>query len=218
MLRLRNPLGEPVVDVILGQKSATGNKCNPRAYIGPWDRPQEIVGAPQADMLCFPGALSIDRHGNLYVSDHSLEIAGNWRLLVFATHLTPMGNHSAILAPAAVRVISELGAVEGRYFAPNWELKRVRDVSGIRRDEAVATWEPAFDSTNRMVVGFNGWFGPRFVAFYDDPLVPRATPSGFLNDFGSMPYAATFDEYDNLYVADLNRNRVLIYWKPFNNP
>ena len=218
VLRLRNPLTNPVVDVILGQRNSAETKCNRRAHIHPWDRRQEVVGAPQDDMLCFPGALSIDRLGNLFVSDHSLEIAGNWRLLVYPPHVTPVGNLSTIYAPAATRAISELGAVEGRYFAPGWEPRRVRDVSGIRRNEAVATWEPAFDSTNRMVVGFNGWFGPRFVASYDDPLVSGATPSEFLNDFSSMPYAATFDENDNLYVADLNRNRVLIYWKPFNNP
>ena len=69
-----------------------------------------------------------------------------------------------------------------------------------------------------MVVGYNSYIGPRFVGFYDNPLGPSTIPDGFLNDFGSMPYAATFDEDDNLYVADLNRNRILIYWKPFSIP
>jgi hypothetical protein len=52
--------------------------------------------------------------------------------------------------------------------------------------------------------------GQRFPIFYDDPL-HSATPSGALNDFGSMPYAATFDSDDNLYVPDLNRDRVFVY-------
>jgi hypothetical protein len=218
VLRLRDPLGDPVVDVILGQKDATGTKCNRREHIGPWDRPEHVVGDPEPDMLCFPGALSIDRLGNLYVSDHSLEVSGNWRLLVFEPSLTPADNESVIFAPAATKVFSDLGTVEGRFFVASSEPKQAIDVSGVRLGEAVATWEPAFDSTNRMVVGFNSWFGPRFVAYFNNPLGSSTTPTGFLNDFGSLPYAATFDENDNLYVADLNRNRILIYWKPFNNP
>ena len=78
-------------------------------------------------------------------------------------------------------------------------------------------WEPAFDSANRMVVGFNSFLGPRFIGFYQDPLGPETAPSGYLRDFGSMPYSATFDANDNLYVTDINRNRILIYWNPFNN-
>jgi NHL repeat len=30
-----------------------------------------------------------------------------------------------------------------------------------------------------------------------------------------MAYAATVDNHGNLYVADLNRNRVFIYLRPF---
>ncbi len=68
-----------------------------------------------------------------------------------------------------------------------------------------------------MVVGYNSYMAPRFVGYYDSPLGPNTTPNGFLKDLGSMPYAATFDENDNLYVADQNRNRILIYWRPFKN-
>ena len=219
VLRLRNPLSNPVVDVILGQTDATGNKCNRRAHIGPWDRPQEVVGAPAADMLCFPGALSIDRLGNLFVSDHSLELAGNWRLLVFPPHSTPAGNATAILAPAATKVFTDMGAVEESFFAHSWEARQQVAVGRVYiGSRQTATWEPTFDSTNRMVVGYNSYLAPRFVGYYDEPLGSSTTPTGFLKDFGSMPYAATFDDKDNLYVADLNRNRVLIYWNPFNNP
>ena len=219
VLRLRDPLGEPVVDAILGQIDASGNKCNRRAHIGPWDRPQDVVGAPDADMLCYPGALSLDRFGDLFVSDHSLENAGNWRLLVFSPHSTPAGSNSAIFAPAAAKVFTDLGAVEERFFADIWEPRQAVEIGRVYlRSRQTATWEPAFDSTNRMVVGYNSYMAPRFVGYYNEPLGNNTTPSGFLNDLGSMPYAATFDDKDNLYVADLNRNRVLIYWNPFNNP
>ena len=33
-----------------------------------------------------------------------------------------------------------------------------------------------------------------------------------------MPYTATFDHRDNLYVGDINRGRVLVYRNPFDNP
>ena len=218
VLRIRNPLSNPVVDVILGQKEATGNKCNRRAHIDPWDNPEDAIGPPTADTLCFPGGLAYDRLGNLFVSDHSLETAGNKRLLVFAADSIPFDNQSVIYAPAASKVFSSLGPVEGRYYAKLWEPQQVVDVSRTRFDEAIATWEPAFDSANRMVVGFNNWIGPRFVGFYHNPLGPDTAPSGYFHDFSSMPYAATFDENDNLYVTDINRNRILIYWNPFNNP
>ncbi len=219
VLRLRDPLGDPVVDVILGQKNAAGNMCNRRAHISAWDRPEEVTDSPEPDMLCFPGALSIDRLGNLYVSDHSLEVAGNWRLLIFAAGSIPIDNHTAVFAPAAAKVFGDLDSVEDRFFVSFWGAgHRIAVGSTWMSPQSTATWEPAFDSANRMVVGLNSYFGPRFVAYYDDPLGPSTQPSGFLRDFASMPYAATFDENDNLYVADLNRNRVLIYWNPFNNP
>ena len=218
VMRIRNPLSNPVVDVILGQTEATGNKCNRQAHFSAWDNPEDHTGPPTADMLCFPGGIAYDRLGNLYVSDHSLEVAGNKRLLVFAAGSIPFNNRSVVYAPAATRVVNALGQVERRYFAPRFEPKSAINVSGHATIDRVGMWEPAFDSRNRMAVGFNSYLGPRFVAFYDGPLGPDAAPSGFFHDFSSMPYSVTFDENDNLYVTDINRNRVLIYWNPLSNP
>jgi hypothetical protein len=64
-----------------------------------------------------------------------------------------------------------------------------------------------------MVVGLNGIIGSPFPLVYFDPL-SRRLPDAALNDFHSMAYAATFDDDDNLYVADLNRDRVFIYYRP----
>jgi subtilase family serine protease len=86
------------------------------------------------------------------------------------------------------------------------------------------TFEPAFDSANRMVVGINPYSGHRFVDYYDDPTArnaadPRdpefARPNGQLRDFYGWPVAATFDAVDNLYVLDANRGKVLIYFQAF---
>jgi sugar lactone lactonase YvrE len=183
VFRVRDPLTtNPVVDVILGQTDPNGVLCNrggpPRSGATP-------------DSLCLPGALALDRKGNLYVSDHSLEIQGNMRLLEFNKELFPENTDRVIYAPAASKIF------------PN-----------------VATWEPAFDAQNRMVVGYNPyWPGPgdggRFPGIYNDPLGPSTTPDAFLNDYYSMAFSATFDDAGNLYVGDLDRARVLVYKDPF---
>jgi hypothetical protein len=187
--RIRNPLsGSRQVDIILGQTSLSGTLCN-------------RGGAPRTgalpNSLCRPGALSFDRLGNLFLSDHSLESEGNMRLLEFNSTLFPLTNTQVILGPSASKIYPD-----------------------------IATWEPAFDSQNRMAIGYNYYWstnpGPtpagnsRFPGVYYNPLspAPTVTPNAFLRDFYSMGFAATFDQYDNLYVGDLNRSRVLIYNHP----
>ena len=206
VIRIRDPLNDPVVDVILGQDDASGSECN-----------QGRPSGAALDELCYPGALAIDRMGNLYVSDHALEVNGNLRLLVFSPESTPVTNSETIFAPPAAKVFKRSAVGVTDLWADPWEYGAV-----MRKHErtfwAAATWEPAFDSTNRMVVGYNAYVSPRFVGVYDDPLGPDELPSSFLYDFGSMPYTATFDDNDNLYVGDINRGRVLVYYNPFNNP
>lgn len=179
VFRIRDPLTTPVVDVVLGQLSSTGTACN-------------RGGPASANSLCLPGQLALDRLGNLFVSDHSLEIQGNMRMLEFPASSIPSGNGAVLYAPGA-----------GKIFP------------------SAATWQPAFDSHNRMVVGYNpygpgpnpdgGWFPGVFL----DPLTGKTTPDAYLRDYFSMAYSAVFDAGDNLYIADLDRNRVLIYKTPF---
>ena len=82
VVRVRNPLTNPIVDVILGQEDPDGTKCNRRAHVRPHSREDLSVYVESTEnMICFPGALSIDQLGNLYVSDHTIETEGNFRLL-----------------------------------------------------------------------------------------------------------------------------------------
>ena len=216
VLRIRDPLTNPVVDVILGQEDTSGNECN-RGRFPAADR-AEIGGGNHGDVLCFPGALSIDRLGNLYVSDHSLEVAGNFRLLVFSKDLTPLTNSEAIFAPHATKTFTASTRRDSRLGANGLEFDMVIGRSTTRwGDLDASTWEPAFDSTNRMVVGYNSYRGPRFVGVYDDPLGSEVYPTDYLYDFGSMPYSAAFDENDNLYIGGGPRSRVLVYYNPFGN-
>ena len=185
VIRIRNPLAiNRIVDVVLGQTDLVGTLCNRGA--------PKVTGATP-DSLCQPGPLSIDHLGNLWVSDHSLENEGNWRLLEFNSSLFPTNNTSVIYAPAASKIFP-----------------------------STAAWEPTFDSQNHMVVGYN-YQGPRttdysvsFPGFYSNPLGASTTADGYLKDFTSNAFAATFDSSDNLYMADLNRARVLVYKNPFN--
>lgn len=203
VLRVRDPLTTPVVDVVLGQTDLVGNQCN-RGVV-----PPPSSGTPlTADltMLCWPGALSIDRRGNLYVSDHVIESAGNFRLLMFANALFPPTPSAIIFAPTATK-----------------EFPRAMGTN----TQSHATFEVAFDGLNRMVTGYNPYLGPRFPEFYNDPTRVNpsnpsdptyALPDGTFKDFYGWAVAATFDNYENLYLFDANRGQVRVYKNPFNNP
>jgi hypothetical protein len=176
VLRIRNPLTDPVVDCILGQADADSYEANRGGEMG-------------ADTLSYPGALGLDRYGNLYVSDHSLEGAGNKRLLLFLASTVPTGNGSVIYGPPADKIFTAHG-----------------------------TLGMDFDSRNRMVVGFDAYVdespgGGHFAAWYYDPLDPSAVvPDALLQDYNSSQYAVAFDDDDNLYVGDNNRTRFLVYY------
>lgn len=200
VLRIKNPLTSPLIDTVIGQTSTTGANCN-----------RNIVPArdPGVDltMLCNPGALSLDKKGNLYVADHFIEAVGNYRTLMFAPNLFPANPTSIIFAPAATKEFPK---------------------QGISQDWAHLNFQAAFDSTNRMVVGNNPYSGKtskkRLLEYYNDPTKvnptnPRdpsfAEADGNLNDFYGWPIGLAFDQNDNLYVYDANRGQVRIYLHPF---
>ncbi len=200
VLRVRDPLGlNPRVDVILGQTNTTGTSCNRDTanYAN--------YSAATNNTLCFPGTMSFDRNGNLFISDSSFEARGNRRLIIYAANTFPTNNTSTIFAPS-----------DSKYNP----LKIMTDI---------ATWEPAFDSQNHMVIGYNPMTinsyldqngGGRFPGYYLNPLAATtgSNPDGFLKDYYSEPVGSTFDSNDNLYVTDHNRGKLLIYKNPFSNP
>ncbi len=217
VLRIRDPLTNPVVDVILGQDDHGGTKCNRVAPLRAHEPDTEgALRHPRPDTMCFPGAISIDNHGNLFVSDHSLEVGGNHRLLLFDTEALPPTNSTAIYGLAADKIFTRSAQSISNLWADRWETDVRVPYRNI--DMLAATWEPAFDSSNRMVVGYNSYLAGRFVGVYDDPLGEEDLPDAYLYDFSSMPYTATFDDEDNLYVGDINRGRILVYRKSSDNP
>jgi hypothetical protein len=134
----------------------------------------------------------------VWVSDHALEVEGNRRLLEYDASLFRQDSTTARFGIPATRVFG----TDGSFTGPSCQ------------DALCGPWEPAFSARGHMVVGLNGIIGSRFPLVYDDPL-RSDRPDDTLNDFHSMAYAATFDDSDNLYVADLNRDRVFVYRRPF---
>ncbi len=80
-------------------------------------------------------------------------------------------------------------------------------------DQLCGPLQPAFTSDGQMVVGMIGYVGSRFPLVYTNPLGSQ-TADTYLNDFSSYSYSAVFDSNDDLYVADLDRSRVLVYRHP----
>jgi len=186
---------QPVVDIVLGQTDVSGIHCNhgrdsDDGYIHPM--------FPTQNSLCRPGALAFDREGNLYVADHDLEIGGNWRLLEFDANTLPQTPASVVFGIPATRVFGR----DGSFTEPSCR--------PLEQDPICGPWEPAFDSLGQMIIGFNGYLGPRFPMVYQNPLT-NPLPVAALADFHSMPLSARFDQFDNLYIFDHNRSRILIY-------
>ncbi len=77
-------------------------------------------------------------------------------------------------------------------------------------DPMCGPWEPVLDAHNEMTVGFNNYLGPAFPQVYHDPLT-NSLPYDTLMDFFSHAFSARFDPFNNLYILDLTRDRVLVY-------
>jgi len=186
VFRIRDVTTNPTVDIILGQLDIFGTECNQGR--GPY--------SPSQDSLCHPGALAFDNDGNLFVADHNLEADGNFRLLEWDADLLPSNPPTVIYGIPASQVFGRM--------------KDFTEPKCISSDPMCGPLEPAFNSLGNMVVGLNGYIGPRFPQVYKAPL-SNSLPVDFARDFHSMPFSARFDSRDNLYILDHNRNRVLIY-------
>jgi sugar lactone lactonase YvrE len=191
VFRIRDPLTNPTVDILLGQISISGVSCN------------QGQSVQTASTLCNPAHVTLDTQGNLFVSDHALEVRGNFRLLEFDATLFPATPANILFALPATRVYGSANSMSG----PTCQ------------DALCGPWAVAFNSAGDMFVGLNAYIGQRFPLIYHFPLVDTA-PDGSLQDYYSMAVFSYVDAYDNIYMTDLNRGRVLIYLmteNPFDN-
>jgi hypothetical protein len=188
VLRIRDATTKPTVDIVLGQFTANGHTCNQGRGLD----------LPSRDSLCNPGAIAFDQAGNLYIADHNTEFDGNLRLLEFDADRLPSTLEKAVFGIPASRILGD----SNDFTAP-----QCRE---FEKDPLCAPWEPAFYN-NLMVLGFNGYLGPRFPLIYQDQLADNPLPVAALGDLQSMPVSARFDALGNLYMLDHNRSRILIY-------
>ena len=218
VVRVLNPYGTPtpVIDVILGQSNSTNGGCNSSGAASPPDSGYGCSSPPTAYSFFRPGAVRLDPAGNLYVSDNMMEVSGTGRMLRFDATQLP----TPATPPVSVR-----------YGAPNIPANGVYGTGGSFTSGPVGDpnqpivrepWEPAFNSNNSMmVVGRNGQGGVgtlgRFPVVIQNPSTGDH-PYEFLNDYMGNPYAATFDEWDNLYVTDHGRSQLMVYYQPFGPP
>lgn len=178
------------IDVVLGQLCASDNfdccNCNRGAPLNKAAEPRE-EDAP-LDKLCVPGSVTVDKNGHVWVSDHWLEVQGNFRLLHFHKDSIPDNPTSVVYAPTATKSIYEL-----------------------------LTFKVSFNSKNEMLAGYNAYLSGRRFGVYKNPydLTNNDGPDFLLRDFASMGYHCAIDDNDNVYTADLNRGKVLKYFNPF---
>ena len=212
VFRIRNPLTNPVVDIILGQPNATSIGCNQtgKTYFQKINNAEycdACEAPPTASTLYMPGAVRFDHHGSLYVSDSSLECWGNYRMLRWDASQFPATPSKCLFAIPATAV----------YGQANFTSASCID----DQNQICKAWEPAFNSDDSvMVVGSNPINSSNASGLVRFPVVianPRSTPTpaGHLKDFTSQPFSADIDGGGNLYMVDEDRNRLLVYLNPF---
>jgi hypothetical protein len=206
VFRIRNPLTNPKVDVVIGQPNATDTQVN------------QGLSYPMAHTLANPGAAGMDHHGNLYIADAALEAEGNWRMLEYNADSIPnIDSAGATFNIPASHVYARNGnfssGIQQCLPPPNGDYSLM----------VCGPLQPAIAQDDRlMVVGMNSYAqagSPFPIVFYNPRTVFDYAQSNplwtHLNDASSFAFSTVFDSDENLYTSDLNWNRILVYFKPF---
>lgn len=187
VIRIKNPLTSPVVDVVLGQLDYLGTACN-------MGEPANPPSSFNERKLCNAGSVSLDSQNNVHVSDSSLEARGNKRLMVWSANNFPTNTAQTIYAtPANNIVLSDAGPLQIAFDAND------RGVVGYNPYQLVPSVNP-----KRSLNILTDLLTVDSTLIFDE-----------FNDYYVFPYAADFDSNGNLYVVDMNRFRILMYKLPF---
>jgi hypothetical protein len=224
-----------VVDIVLGQENASDTRCNgvdmglahqvcKSACRYPGGTPTPFP-TPQGNTLCIPYGAQLDAEGNLFVADNGCECGTNNRMLKFAASDLADATGTARFALQAAGVFGTGGSLVGLGGQPD-------------DDVLVSPFKPVVFGPGYVVIGGNpyakdiqhktppptptppdtpkfGRFAPQFPVAYLDPSA-TIFPQLALADLHSFPDTSWFvDSAGNLYTADKNWSRVLIYKKPF---
>jgi len=200
-VRIRIPTdkigGQYLIDAVISGKPGTSLSNPIPVYDGSFNHPC----APTNSSVCNPGSLTLDKQNWLWISNYSLENAGTGRLIGFELDniVYPLNTGSV---PSTLQLI-DVGSASKVF-------------------EEVYPWQSAFDSKNRMVIGGAGFTGRSDRPYYyfnvtELSSIPSNENGTFLEST-LQPYGIYFDSNDNLYIADMNRGRVIIYLTPFSSP
>jgi len=198
------------VDMVLGQKSKLGNKCNFNQDDS-WTAP----GPPTADSLCEPRYLSIDNFGNLYITESNYECHGNNRIVMYES----ADLYSKELFPP----ISAKKVFISDSLTQNVKCEYPADTARVPIDIA-------FTSNNEMILTTDGYIlsssrttldsrrSTRVLWYYKNPLKKDSSgnyiqgqkpDARFLLPFGAGGEVVV-DDLDNIIVEDQTWNRVLV--------
>jgi DNA-binding beta-propeller fold protein YncE len=215
VLHVRNPLTNPMVDIILGQTSASAGAT---LYNQGMNSPN-----PTAYTLGDPGFVTLDHHGNLYVSDFGSETTGNGRLLRFDA--STIQNNSTTTPRFGIPASAVFGR-NGNFNTGSYPNIPSNPHSSNPNLSANYPLGVAFSPDDSvMVMGKSGYAGP-FPVVFTNPTLPQSVltatgqdwPVTYLQDYGSDPFSATSDSQGNFYLTDWERSRLLIYYQPFATP
>jgi hypothetical protein len=218
VLRVTSPLSNPVINLVLGQPSATSVKPN-RGLDTPSGTNNLACPSRQADSFGWMTAIRLDTKGNLYVVDATHEgwQCSNNRVLEFdAATLVPASNQDFFCGVADAGCTTPRRAK--RVYGP-------ADFTSLDMNENGPTDTPntpisvSFDAQNHMLMTVDGYGNPqgKRVFFYKDP-VPTCSSSGcavastkIFPMLSSQPTDSYWDPSGNVVVMDQTWTRVLFF-------
>jgi len=195
-LHIKDPLGEAVVDLVIGQNGKNGH--NPNGELGEEDiRPWGLSS---------PSGITMDKLDNLYIIDATVKLKGNRRVIRFsnAEDLVEEGN------------IFPLPKADGVFTKSHL---KTRDIAGARKNaQPVSPNWVTFNSENHMVLladSFGNAQNERAYLYYTPHEGTSPQPGRLIEyPFGQAAYAH-FDEDDNLIIQDHTWNRILFGRLPY---
>lgn len=200
------------IDVVFGQPNKGSTGCN-------FNQPEGQN--PTASSLCVPTQIALDKQNNLYVVENAYECHGNNRITMFEnTDITAALSASASAPPSAS---FPLTAAKKVFNKPDFTTAGNAPGSCAynRTDGPGSPVSVAFDATNRMVVGNDGYLGDvtirqkRQLWLYTDPL-KKDTQGKYIQNqpadaYITVPTGAAgdlwFDAQNNFIMQDHTWNR-----------
>ncbi|HKQ50554.1 MAG TPA: NHL repeat-containing protein [Phycisphaerae bacterium] len=184
-------------DLVIGQVNFVLNLCN---------RSANVLDPPARNTLCEPRSVAVDSAGRLYVADF-----GNHRVLRFDPPIVSKMDADQVFGQA------------GSFVTKNQGIVPTADNLGNAEGVAVDGEDNLFitDLFNSRVLGFNQPALPTEDTTADAVFGQANFTSGMANRGGNpgektlqRPETSCFDAEGNMYVADNQNNRVLLYLAP----